>query len=1361
MTHEPDGLSTRESSDALPSLIVGVGASAGGLAACQQLLRGAPSDQGIAFVIVVHLAPAEESHVAGILQRVTRMPVSQAATKVRVEPNHVYVIAPATSLDLRDGFLEAGAPKEPHYLARPIDDFFASLAAGLAARAVGIVLSGTGDDGSAGIRAIRARGGLCLVQAPGTAEYDGMPRNAIDTGAADAVVAPEEMGALLGRYAATPQARPGPQAGAPPETGEPGASLSAIVELLGERYRVDFRDYKTGTLIRRTERRMGVTHRAGWASYLQYLREHPEEVDALYSDLLIGVTSFFRDPEEWEFLAREIVPSLIEGARNTGSVRVWSAGCATGEEAYSLAMIFLEQIQAAGSPLKLKVFASDASDAALVIARQGRYAAGIAEQVSAERLRRFFRRTGEGFEVERAVRDTVTFASHDAQSDPPFARLDLMTCRNVLIYLEAPAQEELLERFHFALRPRGVLWLGAAETVGRRADLFEEMAGKHKLYRSLGLARPGAYRLARLGAATNPAHARQAGGVAAARMTPRLLEKLILERHTSPCVVVDQALDILYFFGPSESYLTRPQGEAKLNLLSWVRPELYAKLRTGLSEAMAERRAVTVRGLRIERDKAPTRVEIAIEPLTAASGAEGFFLVAFRDVASAPEPQTLQSEGGESGDRDSLIGDLRQELQDTRDELRTAVDQLRTATEEHTSSYEELLSLNEEFQSSHEEIEASQEELQSLNEELTTINRQLEDRNQELRTLTSDLNNLLVSTNVPTVFLDRNLCVRRSTPACTGLMRIVPADVGRPLTDIKTQVRDDNLLADASRVLGEGTPIEAEVSTDDDRWFSRTVLPYRTDSGEIDGVCLTYHEMTVQKKAAAASEYARLYAEAIIRTSRTALLVLDADHRLVSANEAFYTAFQVEKGETEGRRIYELGNGQWDIPRVRHLLEETLLGRTEIRDYDVEHEFEKIGWRSMRLNADVMSRDGRGDLILVSIEDVTNLRRAEIRAQSRADELELDDRRKDEFLAMLGHELRNPVAALSNGIELLRLTDGAGVERVRAMMGRQTRRMTAMLDQLLDVARVISGKFELTRDEVDIAEAAMAAIETARPVFESAGHELAVFLPPPRSVLVLGDALRIAQVIENLLGNAAKYTEKGGRICLRVEGGEETVTLSVKDTGLGLDPAMLERIFELFAQVPVGLHRAKGGLGLGLALVRGLVQMHGGNVEAFSAGAGQGTEVVVTLPRLHPRQLRMREDEGAALPAVTSRRVLVVDDEVDAAQTLVEILSLQGHDARAANDGSTALAMAQGFRPEVALLDLGLPGMDGYALAAGLRETLGRQVLLLAVTGYQEDRPRLREAGFDGHLLKPTTLEKLSPLMMALDRQDASGAENA
>lgn len=1333
-----------------PSLVVGIGASAGGLDPCKRLLENAPIDKDIAFVIVLHLAPAHESHVAQILKTTTSMEVTQVTDqRTHVQPNHVYVIAPATSLSIRGGTLEVAEPDQPHYRAKPINDFFSSLAADQRENAVGIVLSGTGDDGAAGLEEIKSATGLCIVQDPKTAEYHGMPQSAIDTGAADAVVSPEAMGRLLLEYAADPHVRPTPQRSLPQKIEEPGEELDAILALLSNQYRVNFREYKKNTLERRTRRRMDLKQISAWQDYLAYLRAHPEEVEALYGDILIGVTRFFRDPEEWQFLEQQILPALLEGHDGDTPVRVWSAGCATGEEAYSLAMMVLEHMERAGRHCKLQVFASDVSHEALAFARRGLYPAGIEGDVSPQRLRRFFHRVGEHFQVDRGLRDRMTFAAHNLLSDPPFTGLDLVSCRNVLIYLEPYAQEQLLDLFHFSLRSQGVLWLGSSETINRRSAHFSEIPGKPRFYLSVGRAWPERYNLPRWAAERVPIP----GGLPPTPLGPpqgpkvaRRLEQLVLERYTAACVVIDQKFNILYSFGPTGEYLAQPVGETRMDLLSWVRPGLFAKLRAGLSDAAEHNRTVSIMGRRVERDTATARVEVTIEPVTSVPEANGLFIVAFRDLPNSPQPAVTPDYGGEL--KESLLRQVEQELRETRQELQSTVEQLETANEEHYASHEELLSLNEELQSSNEELESSKEELQSLNEELTIINRQLEEKNTELRSLTFDLNNLLVSTNIPTLFLDLQHRIRRFTPACTEVMYIVSTDIGRSLENVKILVRDDNLLADTERVLKNLAVNEAEVSSDDGRWFLRKVQPYRSDTERADGVCITFHDITAQKRAAAEIEDARLLAEAVIRTSRTPLLVLDPESRVVSANEAFYEVFQASEMDTVGRRLFELGNGQWDIPKLRDLLDALPTQRT-VRNHDLEHVFDTIGWRTMRLNADVMARTSQPTLVLLSIEDITDLRKAELAAQRRADELGENHRRKDEFLAMLGHELRNPLAALANGLAVMKKIGGDtdAIERVRAMMTRQTQRMIAMLDQLLDAARVSSGKFELAQEAVDVVEAAKAAIETVQPLLESAQHELTVSFPPQETALILGDGVRLAQVVENLLGNAAKYTETGGHIWLTITTVNDAVKLSVRDTGIGLEPDMLTHVFDLFTQASRSLHRAQGGLGLGLPLVRSLVELHGGHVDAFSAGLGQGSEFVVTLPRLRIGHVARPRDGQTSLPAVATRRVLVVDDEDDVVQSLVDILTMQGHEVRAAHDGATALDVARAFKPEAVLLDLGLPKMNGYEVARKLRAEHGQGMLLIALTGYQKDAPHLHETGFDEHLLKPPDLEKLFTLL--------------
>jgi two-component system CheB/CheR fusion protein len=1334
-----------EPEPATPGLVVGIGASAGGLAACKSFFGNMPLGSGIAFVVVFHLDPSHESHLAGILQACTAMKVTQVVQQMRVEPGQVYVIAPDAEMHIEHGVLVSSSPSAPHGARMPIDMFFSSLAADQQERAVAIVLSGTGSDGSRGMQAVKAAGGMCIAQDPATAEYDSMPRNAIASNAVDHVVHPAEMPAVLGKYARHPNVFA-------PAGGEAHDDADGFEELLGfleHRQGLDFHAYKRGTLRRRTERRMRMRQIQRWSDYLVYLSGHPAEISALYDDLLIGVTHFFRDPSMWDYLEKQVVPRLLDELEGRANVRIWVPGCATGEEAYSLAILFLEQLRERPHPARLQIFATDLDEEALAFARKGIYPDSIKADVSPERQREFFRPCGDNLQIAQSVREWVTFSKHDILTDPPFSRQDLVSCRNLLIYLEPHVQARVLEILHFALRPGGVMVLGNAETVGRQTDLFETLSNRWRIYRATGAARTGKHVMPLWGASKAEEPASE-GGLGAAANTAQLgrsIQQLVLNRYASACVIVDRRFDIAYFFGPTHDYLTRPTGEARLDLLSWVRPGLYPHLRSALQAALEKKARVAATGIRMERGDVDLRVEMTVEPITSIPQADGLLLVNFRDAAESP---TRVAEAGEP--EQPLMHQLEEELKRNQQELQSSIEQLDRTTEEYRAREEELLSLNEELQSSNEELETSKEELQSLNEEVNTINRELLDKNTELQSLYADLTNLLINTDVPTVFLDRDMHVRRFTPAATRLMHLVLSDVGRAIDHIKQRTGDSSLIRDARAVLDSGTPLATEVCADDGRWYVRRVHPYRTEADRIDGVCITFNDITEQKQVAADLEEARLYAETILDTIRTPFVVLGENLHIVSANQCFYDTFQVSRDETENQVIYDLGNRQWDIPPLRKLLEELLPGKPAITGFEVEHNFEHLGHRIMLLNAQLMLRPQHSPLILLAFEDVSGRRQAEAAASERARALELEHRRKDEFLATLGHELRNPLSALLRGLELLRQQqdDPAGFEQLREMMHRQSMHMSGILDELLEVSRVISGKITLTMEPLELRDIARAAVESVHPLIEARRHELSVSLPTT-PVAVLGDALRLTQVLANLLANAAKYTEEGGHIWLAVDADESAVRVTVRDTGIGMEPELLPHVFELFVQGRRGIAHARGGLGLGLPLVRSLVELHSGHIECSSPGVGQGSTFMVTLPRTRAARVPpAAKASPVGMAEGPARRILVVDDEVDFAKVLAETLQMQGHDAVAVYSAQAALEKIPSFRPDVVLLDLALPIMDGYEVAQRLRKEHGKQLSLIALSGYPRDGEHLNEAGFDDHLMKPLSMKMLAACLAAL-----------
>ena len=1335
---------------AKPRLVVGIGASAGGLEACKKFLAALPSGSGIAIVIVMHLDPNRRSHIGEIFKTSTALDIVEVSEPQRLERDHVYVIVPNTSLEVRDGVLNPNKPHDLHGRRHPVDALLSSLAEDQKQFAVGIVMSGTGNNGSSGIQEIRASGGLCLVQDPATAQYDGMPQSAIATGAVDYVLPPEDMPKILLDYARDAGGfRRGAQ-GAPV-----GREFDAILELLGQTYKLNFlHSYKRGTLQRRIERRLGLVRAPDWRAYLQLLHDDPGEVARLYDDLFIGVTEFFRDPGVWEAIKTQFLPSILARDANA-PVKFWVAGCATGEEAYTLAIIVLEQLERARRAPNVQIFATDVAENALARARRGLYPSSIRDSVTPERLSRFFRQHDNTFEVARDVRDMVTFAVHNLLTDPPFSQVDLATCRNVLIYLEEHAQQRLLDLFYFALKPGGLLVLGASETPGRYGNSFQSVSEKAPIYRSTATTETARQQHVQL--VGDRVMRGVAGGsviaptAAKGSKVSRVVEQIVLSRYVYACVTITESFEIQSFWGPTHQYLTQPTGEARMDLLSWARSGIYPRLRTALDEARRSKQRVTISDMLVEREGAIHRVECTIEPITPLPGESRLWLVSFRDVPTAPAVEVRADDSEKP-----LLRQLEAENQNLREELQVTLEQLESTSEEYRAGHEELLSLNEELQSSNEELQASKEELQSLNEEMLTVNRQLEDRNAELRSISNDLENLITSTEIPIIFLDRELRVRRFTAAATQVMRLVPSDVGRSIEHIKERAQDTGLLRDAQVVLETLIPVTTEILTEEARWYARTVRPYRTADDRIEGICIAFVEVTNQKLAAAQHEDARRSAEAIVAASPAALLIVDAQMRVITANEAFCKLFKVSRHEIESVRLYDLGNREWDIPRLRQLLERILPDQEEVRDYEVEQEFAHLGRRVMRIHARRMSRGDLPPYILLGFEDLTEHITIEEMLRARATDLDRERQRRNEFLAMLGHELRNPLAALTHGLDLLRLGrgDAERVLDIQRMMARQAKRITALLDQLLDVGRLVSGKIQIAKQPVDLADAVQAAVEAVTPLLEVHQHELAVSMPPGQEVIVVGDVVRLTQVVENLLTNAAKYTEDGGKISLTIECDEARVRLAVRDNGIGMDAELLPHIFELFTQAPRALDRSAGGLGLGLPLVKRVVEMHGGEVEATSPGRGLGSTFIVTLPRLSSDSTPQTKDGEARFePSNTERRrILVVEDEEDVRSTLVELLAAAGHDAVAAPEGFTALERTRTFRPDVVLIDLGLPGMDGYELARRLREEhQDAELLLIALTGYQSDANRLTQAGFDQHVIKPPDMQKIFDWITGLE----------
>jgi two-component system CheB/CheR fusion protein len=840
--------------------VVGIGASAGGLEALEQFLAQVQPASGLAYLVVQHLDPTQKAMLAQLLQRTTRMPVREATERMRIEADGVYVIPPNRALTLVGGMLHLTAPEQPRGLRRPIDELFESIASELQERAVGVVLSGMGSDGTVGLKAIKAAGGLALAQTPETAQFDSMPRSALATGCVDIVCAPGDMPgrilAALARETAPPGDRPAAAAAAPAAIDgtddtdgtehEEGNGLQAILHLLRARGKHDFLLYKHSTLQRRIERRIGIHRLPSMQAYEQMLRANPQELDLLFKELLIGVTGFFRDRAVWQAVKDSVLPALLAARPDGWRMRAWVAGCSTGEEAYTLAMLFREVVATlpGHADSTLQIFATDLSRDAIDAARRGEYPASIAGEVSAERLARFFTPQDGGWRINKAIRETIVFAPHDVIVDPPFTRLDFLSCRNLLIYLTAPLQRRLLPLFHYSLRPGGVLLLGSSETVGRHADLFEPLDAKQRLYRRRDFTRTGAVPGFPLRAVLPPAPLPKEFHVPEDQTLPpnlqTLADRLLLQELAPPAVLVNDRGDIVYINGRTGRYLEPAAGKANWNIHVMAREGLREPLDGALRLAAGQAAAVELHALPVAGNGQPQLVDISVRALAEPAPLKGMLLISFRDT---PAPPPRPRRRGNAVQRE-----LETELQHAREEAQALREEMRASQEELQASNEELQSTNEELQSTNEELTSSKEEMQSMNEELQAVNAELQSKLDDLAVAQSDMRNLLNSTDIATLFLDNELNVRRFTEKARKIISLRDADIGRPLSDLTSQLEYPDLQADVQEMLRTLVVSERQIHSRDGHWYAVRVMPYRTQDDVIQGAVITFVDITATKE---------------------------------------------------------------------------------------------------------------------------------------------------------------------------------------------------------------------------------------------------------------------------------------------------------------------------------------------------------------------------------------------------------------------------------------------------------------------------------------------------------------------------------
>jgi len=1248
-----------------PSFIVGIGASAGGLSALEKFFDNMPSDSGIAFVVIQHLSPDFKSLMDDLLARHTTMAIYRVTNGTVLKPDSIYLIPPKSHMTVDQGKLYLTDRDPGQHLDLPIDVFFISLAKYARERAVGVILSGTGSDGSRGIQDIHGAGGLVLVQTVDSAQFDGMPRSALATGSCVLMLTPDQMPMAILKYAGfTPEQRVVVFRQMALDEDEVEGEYRTIFSLLRSQYNLDFSRYKPPTVGRRIQRRMDARNTADVNAYAAMLAKEPEELDALYRDLLIGVTEFFRDPKAFGKLEEIVLPQLFHNRKDHEDFRIWSTGCATGEEAYSLAIILSEQAERLGYRGTITIFATDVHRSSIDFASHGVYSMDRLKNVSRNRLVRFFVKQSENScRVSSELRKMIVFAPHNVISDPPFTRMDMICCRNLLIYLQPEAQEKVLSLFHFALRLHGIMFLGSSEGLGKLSAEFDTIDSSCKIYRKA--------RDLKISLDMNVDPSQQRFTASAViqtphRMTVNLDRQLVhdydylLREYMPAGVLVNERRQVLHCFGDTSQLLNQHEGRYENDIISLVTDELRMPLATALHRAGKTSSSVTSGTVQIGSGRRKKRGTLHVECIPDDRAGVTHYFVSLRF------PQKRRSESKQVVSElvqtvpvtvpeqyQQRIIDLEQELQATKESLQTAIEELQTSNEELQATNEELLASNEELQSTNEE-------LHSVNEELYTVNSEFEMKNRELKQLNQDHENLLASIQVGTVYLDANLLIRKFNPAIEKFFKLLPQDIGRPIDHIAYHLANQQeMLDDVRAVLKTGRPIEAEEATTDGQWLLKRVLPFNAETGAIEGVVLTFTDITRIKEA------------------------------------------------------------ERSIVRLNMELEQKVVERT----LELQH------------------------------------------AKEAADRANMT---KSLFLANMSHEIRTPMGGIFGMIELLQTTPLNSEQRqYLETMQSAGGNLLLIIDDILDFSKIEAGKVELRPEPFRIADTIHEVIRIHQPRIEAKGLTFELILPASVPVALVGDQLRLKQVLSNLLSNAVKFTESG-QIILSVklernDGKDAVLHFILTDTGIGISEEMMQTVFEPFTQADSSIARRFGGTGLGLAICKELVELMGGRIW-LEQQSGQGTafHFVVTFGLLISDGKEKTglpvQDEGPV--AESALRILVAEDDAINRDIFVRILRKKGFSPIAVANGKDALAILEREKFDLVFMDASMPEMDGVSATRQIRSfpeshpNFGIPIVAITAHALEEDRKRFLESGMTNVLTKPYTITAVSGVISQLFAQE-------
>jgi two-component system, chemotaxis family, CheB/CheR fusion protein len=929
--------------------IVAVGASAGGLEAFRELLQNLPDRPGMAFVLLQHLDPTHASMLTEILTPAVGFPVSEARSGTRVLPDHVYVIPPNADMVIRGSTLQVTRRPVSRTRSTPIDDFLSSLAEELKSRAIGVILSGMSSDGVRGLELIKAEGGITFAQDEKSARFPDLPRNAALAGCVDFVMPPKAIALELARIGRHPYVVKTPALRESETMGHAGSGLEGVLQVVRDAKDVDFTRYKRATVARRIARRMALLRAERYPDYLKHLQRHPEEVEALYEDLLIKVSAFFRDPASFVALKAKVLPALLTKKADRQPLRVWVPGCATGEEAYSIAIAVQEYLTQHRMAIPVQIFATDLSERAVEKARAGIYPDSVAADLSVERLRRFFTKIDRGYQISKSIRDMCVMARQNLIKDPPFSRLDLVSCRNVLIYLDPALHRRLFTVFHYALRPGGFLMLGSSETIGSDGAFFQLLDRRGRIYTRRQTAVQTLFE-----PTLSPEYQEKSSAGALKPKPPvresdvqREVDRLILSTYGPPGVVITEDFEILQFRGDVTPYLRPAAGRASLNLLKMVTEGLLYETHAAIQKAKGGKPA---RGFPVKLRSAKTSpaVRVRVIPLSRAEPPDRHFLVLFEAETGAPARVAEKpSKGGRDLDR------MQEELSATKEHLQSIIEDQEATNEELKSANEEVLSSNEELQSTNEELETAKEELQSTNEELTTLNEELQTRNAELNQVNSDITNLLMSVNIPIIMVGNDLRIRRFTPIAEKVLNLIPTDVGRPITDIKPNLDVPDLGQLVLKSLDDVALVETEVHDADFHWYTMRIKPYRTLDNKIDGAVIVLLDIDLLKRATERLERSRSFSGAVWDSMRAPLILLDGELRIRRATASFYSLFKASPADMIGKSLFEIEGGAWNVPRVRERLESVWTTGEYVQNLETPLAISRLGPGRLRLRLDV------------------------------------------------------------------------------------------------------------------------------------------------------------------------------------------------------------------------------------------------------------------------------------------------------------------------------------------------------------------------------------------------------------------------